>query len=439
MSKLFDFIASKVDDAELYTKKDDILMIEVKQGKISAVDGKNVLGLSLRMNKDGKPGTAVSSDFEDKTIVERAITSSQYKSGSCYKFKNVKSTIENCFDQTLYDMSSEALIKEAESLAHRLKAINEAITFMISFERSISHVTIENTEGLEDAYKKTSLKVSIASMSESGFVQGMYTEAYAKYFTVSDEKLNEIVHRHLISNNVVKVPTKHMPVVFSGRAMGALMTRLLAGVNGEFVAKGVSPLEDKIGKLVTSPILNIYDDGLLDAGYGTLKFDDEGTPAHRTSIIEEGVLKQFLSSVSTEDKLGVKATGNALKKTMFSKEIEDQPAIDSTNFLVSPGESLDTDIIKSIDYGIYVDSVMGTHTGNIPAGEYALNVSIGYLIENGKLVGKIADTMVSGNIYEDLMKVKAVGKHLELMNVVFYPMGYSPMVLFEDINVVGSQ
>ncbi len=124
---------------------------------------------------------------------------------------------------------------------------------------------------------------------------------------------------------------------------------------------------------------------------------------------------------------------------MFSKEIEDKPAIDSSNFMITPGEFADEEIIKSIEYGILVDTVMGTHTGNIPAGEYALNVSIGYLIEKGEIVGKILDTMVSGNIYEDLFKIESVGKNLELMHVVFYPMGYAPMVKFNDINVVGSK
>jgi PmbA protein len=161
-------------------------------------------------------------------------------------------------------------------------------------------------------------------------------------------------------------------------------------------------------------------------------------PTKSTSIIENGVLKSFLNSVATVEKVEGPVTGNSQKKTMFSNEIEDQPAIDSTNFMVHPGEMTDEEIIGSVDYGIYVDSVMGTHTGNIPAGEYSLNVGVGYLIKEGKLVGKVVDSMVSGNIYEDLFKVKAIGQKQELMNVVFYPMGYSPMVKFDDINVVGT-
>ncbi len=305
--------------------------------------------------------------------------------------------------------------------------------------RTISEISILNTAGLDDSYNKSQLTVSITTMSEAGFVQAAITESYSKFFEITDELLMDLIHKHQISANIFEVKTVRMPVVFSGRAMGSLMTRLLAGVNGEFIAKGVSPLSNKMGNKVASDILSVTDEGRLSHGFQTMKFDDEGIPTQRTKIIENGVLKNFLVSVSTEEKLDYPATGNAQKKTMFSKEIEDQPAIDSTNFMIEPGVTSDDEIIKGIDYGIYVDSVMGTHTGNIPAGEYALNVGIGYMIKDGKLVGKVVDSMVSGNIYEDLFKVEAVGKKLELMNVVFYPMGYSPMVKFSDINVIGSK
>ncbi|MCH4887996.1 TldD/PmbA family protein [Acidaminobacter sp. JC074] len=438
MKNLFDYIKTQVDDAELYKKADEIISIEIKQGHIKAVDGKDVVGYSLRMNKDGKGGTAVSSSEDDTSIVDRAITSSKYRTGKPFKFLHEEAGNVQCYDSKLAEMTAKELIAIAKSINDRLNKFGD-ITSQISLERTISHVEMMNTVGLSDAYKKTHLKVAIATMSESGFVQNAYTSAFSSYFEISDKQLEDIVNKHMISNKTHQVETKRMPVVFSGKAMGALMTRLLAGVNGEFISKGVSPLEDKKNQVIASDILNISDEGNLPQGFATIKFDDEGTPTSKTTIIEKGVLKNFLNSVSSSEKLEGKVTGNAQKKTMFSKEIENQPLLDSTNFMVHPGKTSDADIIKDIDYGIYVDGVMGTHTGNIPAGEYSLNVSIGYLIEKGKLTGKVVDAMVSGNIYEDLFKIKAVGQKLELMNVVFYPMGYSPMVRFDEINVVGTK
>lgn len=438
MKKIFDKICSQVDDAELFYKEDDILSIDIKQGVIKAVDGKNVVGLSLRMNKDSKSGTAVSTSLEDDSIVDRAIISSKYQSGDVLKFKNIQAEPVACFDEILVNKSPEALIEYGQALNDKIKSFDDKITFNIGVVRTISDVHIMNTAGLEDSYKLSQLTVSITTMSEAGFVQTSIEQSYTKFFDISDDQIKALLYKHKLGDKSFEVKTQRMPVVFSGRAMGGLMTRLLAGINGEYIVKGVSPLSHKINTKIASDILTITDEGRHSHGFKTMKFDDEGIPAQRTKIIEQGVLKNFLVSVATEDKLKLSSTGNAQKKTMFSKEIEDKPSIDSTNFMIAPGQTSDDDIIKNIKYGIYVDSVMGTHTGNIPAGEYALNVG-GYLIEEGQLVGKVVDSMVSGNVYEDLLKIEAIGKSLELMHVVFYPMGYSPMVKFDDINVIGSK
>jgi PmbA protein len=221
--------------------------------------------------------------------------------------------------------------------------------------------------------------------------------------------------------------------------MGSLMTRLLAGVNGGNIIKGVSPLEGKIGQKILPDNITIRDNGRMDYGKGSCPFDDEGCPTNNTVLVENGVLKNYLVGVSEGEKLNMKSTGNSFKRTMYSKDIEDAPSIDSTNFLIEGNNISDEELISGIEKGIYIDFVMGTHTGNIVAGEYSLNIGIGYLIENGKITGKVMDAMVAGNIYEDLMKIQAIGTRTEAMSVVFYTMGYSPAVLIKDLSVVGSK
>nr|WP_278244902.1 metallopeptidase TldD-related protein [Fervidicella metallireducens] len=111
--------------------------------------------------------------------------------------------------------------------------------------------------------------------------------------------------------------------------------------------------------------------------------------------------------------------------------------MDSTNMLISGLNVPDDDLIKGIERGIYVDSVMGAHTGNMVAGECSLNISCGYLIENGRFTGKVMDAMVAGNIYETFKNISAMGTRLEPMDAIFYSIGYSPAVLFKEISVVG--
>jgi len=53
---------------------------------------------------------------------------------------------------------------------------------------------------------------------------------------------------------------------------------------------------------------------------------------------------------------------------------------------------------------------MGAEQGNILGGDFSGNVLLGYKVENGKIVGRVKDTMVSGNVYQVLKQIAAIGK-----------------------------
>lgn len=436
MEKLFKYISSKVDSCEVYKKSEQITSISIKHNEVKAIDEKNMMGISLRMNLDGRSGSAVSSSTDDLTIVDRAIISSKYQGEKVLDFKNMESEEVKCFDDILNDMSAADLIDEGMRI---IKKLDKSIPVVINIEKTVSDIHIINTTGFNDSYKTSNYSIGISSRSDEGFVQVGLSKNTANFIKITDDEIEKLIEKHNILNKHLKVKSGKLPVVFSGKSMGALMTRLLAGVNGELIVKGVSPIAKNKNEKIASEILSVYDDATYENGLGSYKFDDEGIRAQKTCLINKGILENFLVSVGVEKKLELAPTGNARKKTMFSKDIEDQPAVDSSNFIVTGPETPDEDIIKSIDYGIYVDTVIGTHTGNIPGGEYSLNIGVGYMIEDGKLTGKVVDAMVSGNIYEDLFKVEAIGTKKEVMSVVFYTMGYSPMVKFNNINVIGTK
>ncbi|WP_026478508.1 TldD/PmbA family protein [Alkaliphilus transvaalensis] len=439
MRNLFENIVERCDEAELYKVENYSTGLSILNGGIQSVKGSKTLGLALRINKDGRYGSAVATSLDDESIIERAILSSQYQKEETLKFKNLPVEDVKCYDEKLASMSAEELTTEGLRILDLFKSIDESIIPDVQINRSVQEIHIINTSGFDHSYNRTQYEVRVMTKSKEGFMEVNSSIFSANFRAFTKEEVAAIIKKHKISQNRVNVPTGKMPVVFSGNAMGSLMTRLLSGVNAGNVIKKVSPLENKIGERIASEVITIKDHGKLENGFASCPFDDEGIPTNETVLVEKGILKNYLVSVSGEEKLNMKATGNAFKRTMFSNDIEDQPAIDSSNFLIEGTNQLaDDELIKNIKKGIYIDSVMGTHTGNIPAGEYSLNIGCGYLIEDGKLVGKVMDTMVSGNIYEDLMKIEAVGTKLEPMGVIFYTMGYSPAILFNGLSVVGS-
>jgi TldD protein len=129
--------------------------------------------------------------------------------------------------------------------------------------------------------------------------------------------------------------------------------------------------------------------------------DDEGTRATDVTLIENGVLKNFMSSRETAGRLGIKATGNAR-----AYNFNDEPLVRMRNTAILPGTSKLEDMISDVEDGYYL-----LKTGNGQADsttEFMFGITLGYEIKNGKLGNAISDTTVSGTAINMLKTVDAV-------------------------------
>ena len=104
-----------------------------------------------------------------------------------------------------------------------------------------------------------------------------------------------------------------------------------------------------------------------------------------------------------------------------------------SNFLFQDGDMTFEEMIESIDEGIIVDQVLGAGQGNTLSGAFSLNISLGFLIEKGKIVGRIKDCMVAGNIFEALNDIKAIGRDPRWLSSGTRKV---PAVMFNKMNVV---
>ncbi|MCR4395044.1 MAG: metallopeptidase TldD-related protein, partial [Dehalococcoidales bacterium] len=79
-------------------------------------------------------------------------------------------------------------------------------------------------------------------------------------------------------------------------------------------------------------------------------------------------------------------------------------------FIIPPGEATFEEMVKDIKEGLIIEQLMGAEQGNVLGGEFSGNVLLGYKIENGEITGRVKNTMVSGNVYQILKEVIALGK-----------------------------
>jgi PmbA protein len=121
-------------------------------------------------------------------------------------------------------------------------------------------------------------------------------------------------------------------------------------------------------------------------------------------LIENGVVRNFLYDLQTAGQAKARSTGSG------SRGRGGIMAPSPSAFTISTGEATFEEMVADIKEGLVVEQLMGAEQGNVLGGDFSGNVLLGYKIENGKLVGRVKNTMVSGNVYEILKDIAALGK-----------------------------
>lgn len=192
------------------------------------------------------------------------------------------------------------------------------------------------------------------------------------------------------------------------------------------VQRGRSPFRDRIGETVATPCLNIVDDGRLVRGMGSSSLDGEGTPCGRKVLISDGNLRGFLHCLGSAKRDGAFSTGNGFRG------ISSNPDVDVTNLFIESGEHDPSDMISSIDRGLWVSEFLGLHTVNSVTGEFSLGAK-GMSIENGIIKGPVSGITVAGNVLDMLKAISHVGNDLRF----FGDMG-APSLVVRDVALAGS-
>ncbi|HAE40387.1 MAG TPA: TldD/PmbA family protein [Candidatus Riflebacteria bacterium] len=194
--------------------------------------------------------------------------------------------------------------------------------------------------------------------------------------------------------------------------------------------------EWQIGKRVGSENLSIVDDGNV-AGSGFTPFDDEGTRACRTVLIDRGILQGRLHNSITAADLNEAVTGNAR-----SISFEYEPIVRMTATYIEAGQTTKDQLFAGVERGIYIDSVK--HGSGMST--FTLAPSMAYLIENGKITKPVRFAVITGNVMQTLDHIDAVSDQLEILSFVGggcgkmeqYPLPVSfggPYVRVNQINV----
>ena len=195
------------------------------------------------------------------------------------------------------------------------------------------------------------------------------------------------------------------PVVLDQELAGVFVHEAVGhATEGDIILEGDSCLEGKLGQQIGSELVTVKDDpSLMRNGY--YPFDDEGSKAQETVLVEKGVLKSYLNSRETAGRLGGVPRNARAEGT-------DRPVVRMSNTFIDNGDWKLEEILEELGSGIYL---AGSRGGQVSTGEgvFQFNAKRGYLIEKGVKTKLLRDVSLSGKILQTMLDVRAVGNDLK--------------------------
>ncbi len=394
----------------LYSYEETPAIFEANRLKhLHTIQGSSIV---LRLIREGRIGCSSTTHLDDRqSLVDRAIGASQF--GAIAKFElptaEAYAPIE-VYDPAIESITLEEIVEIGNSLIARVREYEPELICEVQVARGIASIHLQNTQGGEAKYKKSIFYIAIEGTLIKGTDMLFVGESEVSCHPIKDvsrySTIVESVKKQLEwAKNTATVTSRYLPVIFTPRGVAmALIPPLAVAFNGKTVLQGASPLGTRREEMVFDQRLSLYDNATIDHRPRSRPCDDEGIPSRCTSLIEKGIVKDFLYDLQTAGMANTRSTGNG------NRGNGGLPTPGISALLIEPGDTKFQDMVQNMKEGLIIDQLIGAGQTNILGGEFGGNILLGYKVEGGEITGRVKDTVVSGNVYEVLSKLGAVGQ-----------------------------
>lgn len=402
------FQAKKVaEEAEVFMVSSEETSVQFEANRLKHIQSKQSTSVALRIIRQGKIGYATATELGSQHLVDAAVETAQFGMTARFELPSVTSYPQiEIFDPAVESVATETMAKLGQELISIVRGHTPELLCEAAVTRGITSVRIINSGGGEANYRQTVFSLGIEGQLIRDTDMLFVGEGQSSCHPILEPgTVTEVVRQQLeLAKNRASAPTKSLPVIFTSNGVAsALVMPLIAAFNGKTVLEGASPIGSKLGQLVFDERLSLWDDPTIAYRPSSRPCDDEGVPSQRTPLIEQGVVANFLYDLQTAALAHTRSTGNG------ERGRGGLPSPSPSAFIIAPGKTTFNEMVQDIKEGLVVEQLMGATQGNILGGDFSGNVLLGYKIESGKIVGRVKDTMVSGNIYQLLKQITAIG------------------------------
>jgi len=409
------------DYAEIFAENTIKYNVAMIASKVDAVNDVVIAGAAVRVYKGMRSVMASTVDTSEAGLLRCAeqaaealgqgtagidIVLKERIFGDIHPIRIVPSSVEN--------REKVAILKEGYFAA---KDYSDAITQVTGNLLDVDHnILIANTEGLYTQDRQIRTRISISAVAEvNGETQtGSCNPGRRMGLEMFETVDPKTVGIHAAKQAVTMAgagycPAGVMPVAIDNGFGGVIFHEACGhSLEASSVAYGRSQFVGKLGQKIANEKVTAIDDGTIPNAWGSINIDDEGTPARKNVLIENGVLKSYMVDKFNGRRMGMASTGNARRESYAYT-----PTSRMTNTYIAPGTDKNEDIVASIEYGLYAKE-MGGGSVNPVTGEFNFAVNEGYMIRNGKICEPVRGASLVGKGSEIIQNIDMVGTQLEM-------------------------
>ena len=408
------------DYAELFAEKTFNRSVNMLDDKVQTVGDNVVAGVGIRVFKGLRSVAASTVDTSEEGLIRCALQAAQALGEGKAEISIVlKERRFGDIHPIKLVPGSESLSRKTDILKSAYFAARKADDAIVQVDASLldvdHNILVANSEGIyaEDRQIRTRLYVTAVADKGQGTQTGSTGPGARKGLEFFEEDVDpaaagkEAARQALVMAGAGYCPAGVMPVVIDNGFGGVIFHEACGhSLEASSVAYGVSQFAGKLGQQIANEKVSAVDDGTIPNAWGSINFDDEGTPSHRNVLIEKGILKGYMIDKYGGRRMGMAPTGNARRQNYTFVTTSRM-----TNTFILDGEDRNEDIIASVEYGLYAKD-MGGGSVNPATGGFNFAVKEGYMIRNGKIAEPVRGASLVGTGSEILMKIDMVGQNL---------------------------
>ena len=414
-------VSTGADYAEIFAENTVNHSIGMIASKVDSVKDTVVAGAAIRVYKGLRSVMASTVDTSEAGLLRCAESAAE-------ALGQGTAAIDIVLKERLFgDIHPVRIVPNTVSNREKVEILKAGYFAARDYDESVQQVTgtmldvdhnilIANSEGIyaQDRQIRTRLTVSAVADKGDGAQTGYFAPGARMGLELFDRIDPKSVGIKAAKQAVTMAgagycPAGVMPVAIENGFGGVIFHEACGhSLEATGVSLGQSQFAGKLGEKIANEKVTAIDDGTIPNAWGSINIDDEGTPAQRNVLIENGILKSYMIDKFNGRRMGMASTGNA-RRQAYSYT----PTSRMTNTYIAEGSDNNDDIIASMEYGLFAKE-MGGGSVNPTTGEFNFAVNEGYMVRNGKICEPVRGASLVGKGSDVIMNIDMVGTNMEM-------------------------